>query len=308
MKPNDKLISVIIPTFNRRSVIMDAVRSVLAQGREDLEVIVVDDGSTDGTCELFHTCGEPLRYIYQENGGVSTARNRGVAESQGKLLAFLDSDDVWAPGKLTAQINLVQSDSIISFQGVEWFVDKVTDEVLLDQISSVIWPRVDKDGFLPNPMLAVAEGQYLHVGSMLCTRQAFMHVGEFDPTLSMGEDEDWFSRASVTKKFHYTPAPYLRRRFHANQMEVHSEDSIKSHINVIRNIMERTARLDRRASSAASKRLAGKLSHLASILSSQARQREALDAMYASYGLTPLNVPRLAKLMLMSVATKRLAV
>ncbi len=97
-------VSVIIPTFNRRQLVREAVALVCAQRDADYEIIVVDDGSTDGTADMLRAeFGSRLRPICTENRGVSAARNRGVAESHGDLIAFLDSDDLWLPDKLAAQ-------------------------------------------------------------------------------------------------------------------------------------------------------------------------------------------------------------
>jgi glycosyltransferase involved in cell wall biosynthesis len=103
----EPLVSVIIPTFNRACLLTQAVQSALSQSHRSLEVLVIDDGSTDGTetslKERF--AQEPrLRYVRQPNQGVSAARNRGLAEARGELVAFLDSDDVWLPGKLERQV------------------------------------------------------------------------------------------------------------------------------------------------------------------------------------------------------------
>ena len=101
---NAPLVSVIIPTYNRAEIIEEAVDSVLAQDYKDFELIVVDDGSTDNTSEVLATYGDDIRVLYQENKGVSAARNRGISEAAGKLIAFLDSDDLWMPQKLTTQV------------------------------------------------------------------------------------------------------------------------------------------------------------------------------------------------------------
>jgi glycosyltransferase involved in cell wall biosynthesis len=295
----DKSVSVIIPTYNRCRLVMDAVESVTNQGMSDVEVVVVDDGSTDNTRALFDRSHKNVRYIYQENKGVSAARNRGVAESTGQFIAFLDSDDLWAPGKLRSQIGLVTSNSVLSFQGVEWFVDRKEDEPLLQQASHVKWPRLDSNGFLRDPLLDVAEGRYLHLGSMLCTREAFMQIGWFDTSLRLGEDEDWFSRASLQKRLHYTSKPFLRRRFHVSQTATDSEDALRNLVEVFERIVARTSRLHPKASRAASRRLAAKWSQLANCLHGQSRRDEAIEAMIRSYGITPLNLPRLAKLLLM---------
>ncbi|MFZ2447162.1 MAG: glycosyltransferase [Syntrophobacteraceae bacterium] len=100
------MISVIIPTYNRAEPVIEAVESVLAQRDvpQGLEIIVVDDGSTDGTREALGRFSEGIRYIRRPHGGVSAARNQGIAESRGEYIAFLDSDDLWLPGKLSAQM------------------------------------------------------------------------------------------------------------------------------------------------------------------------------------------------------------
>lgn len=93
-------ITVVIPTYNRADMLPEAIDSALGQSAPPLEVIVVDDGSEDATPELCGRYGPPVRYIRQENAGVSAARNHGVREARGSVVAFLDSDDAWEPGKL----------------------------------------------------------------------------------------------------------------------------------------------------------------------------------------------------------------
>ena len=102
------LVSIIIPTFNRAGLVREAIDSVLAQDYSRLELIVVDDGSNDSTPEVVRAFGTALTFIQQPHTGVSAARNRGVAASHGALVAFLDSDDLWLPGKVTAQVALFQ--------------------------------------------------------------------------------------------------------------------------------------------------------------------------------------------------------
>lgn len=98
------MVSVIIPTFNRSAQVMEAVRSVLGQERVPAQVIVVDDGSTDDTVDALRTFGSKIRLIQQLRKGVSAARNRGVQEAEHPWIAFLDSDDLWLPRKLSAQL------------------------------------------------------------------------------------------------------------------------------------------------------------------------------------------------------------
>lgn len=108
-------VSVIIPTFNSATVLPDAIASVLAQTRQADEIIVVDDGSTDATAAVCGTLRRRIRYIRQKNARASAARNRGVAESTGDWLAFLDADDEWLPGKLEKQMAALAADPEASF-------------------------------------------------------------------------------------------------------------------------------------------------------------------------------------------------
>src|SRR5215208_5313189 len=103
------MVSAIIPTYNRWPVLREAVDSVLAQTYRSFELIVVDDGSTDATADSLRQMEGCVRLIVQANCGVSTARNRGVEVARGRYLAFLDSDDLWLPNKLAAQVEFLES-------------------------------------------------------------------------------------------------------------------------------------------------------------------------------------------------------
>ena len=104
-------ISIIIPTYNRAQYVVRAVRSALEQTYQNVEVIVVDDGSIDDTQLSLATLSDPrLRIIKQDNGGVSAARNTGIAAALGEWVAFLDDDDSWMPNKLECQLHYMQTD------------------------------------------------------------------------------------------------------------------------------------------------------------------------------------------------------
>lgn len=103
------LVSAIIPTYNRAAYLVQAVESALAQSYPALEIVVVDDGSTDGTREALTPYLHRIRYIYQDNQGEAVARNTALAASKGELIAFLDSDDIWLPGRLETQVELLHS-------------------------------------------------------------------------------------------------------------------------------------------------------------------------------------------------------
>src|SRR5689334_4764378 len=108
-------VSVVIPTYNYGRFIDEAIRSALAQTQPPMEIIVVDDGSTDDTKDVVATFGDKVKYVRQENAGVCAARNRGVAESSGDLIALLDADDVLEPTNLEKQSARFDEDERVGF-------------------------------------------------------------------------------------------------------------------------------------------------------------------------------------------------
>ena len=122
---NKGLVSVIIPTFNRAERCKRAVESVVNQSYANLEILVIDDGSIDNTKEVVEGIDERLRYIYQENAGVSAARNMGIKNAKGEYIAFLDSDDIWLPWKLELQINVLSNEKSV---GMIWSEMSAVDD------------------------------------------------------------------------------------------------------------------------------------------------------------------------------------
>lgn len=115
-------VSVVIPTYNSGPLVTEAVKSVLEQTHSPDEVIVIDDGSSDDTAEQMARFDPPVRYVHQPNGGVAAARNRGIAEATGDLIAFLDADDVWHPRKLEFQIATLIAHPETALMGADLYV------------------------------------------------------------------------------------------------------------------------------------------------------------------------------------------
>lgn len=112
MNANFPLVSVIIPNFNYLRYIEKCLESVLSQDYPNIEVIVVDDGSTDESVNYVTTLTPKVKLVQQQNSGVSVARNRGLLESRGEFLAFLDADDFWDPSKISKQMNLLLNSNV----------------------------------------------------------------------------------------------------------------------------------------------------------------------------------------------------
>jgi glycosyltransferase involved in cell wall biosynthesis len=181
---DDVVVSVVIPTHNRLWTLPAAVESVCGQRFDRWELIVVDDGSTDHTCDWMAQHAPGARYIYQENRGVSAARNRGIEASVGRYIAFLDSDDRWLPEKLSRQVSVMEDEgAMVSY----------TDEIWIRNGRRVN-PRerhrkYDGDIFLQSLPLVIVSPS-----SVMIEREVFRDVGLFDETLLACEDYDLWLR------------------------------------------------------------------------------------------------------------------
>jgi len=174
---DNPLISVIIPTYNAARFLPEAIASVRQQGYEPLEIVVVDDGSTDETSDLIDNWPE-ICYVNQYNQGAAAARNAGIQAARSDLLAFLDVDDLWTPDHLRRLLpHLIANPELR-------FVWGSADFVRIDE---------DADGVRTHSPLRESVPLFL-IGSGLYRRAVFSEVGPFDPVLRLGEDTDWLAK------------------------------------------------------------------------------------------------------------------
>jgi glycosyltransferase involved in cell wall biosynthesis len=178
-------VSVVIPTYNSAALVVGAVESVLAQTRPADEVIVVDDGSTDDTAERLSRFGAPVRVIRKENGGVSSARNRGVAESSGELVAFLDADDVWHPRKLEIQVGVLESRPDLGLLGTKTYEWPVINHQRLES------SEAQMEGV---PLDDLVVSNRLVTSTILARASVLREAGPFDLDLRGPEDHDLWIR------------------------------------------------------------------------------------------------------------------
>lgn len=205
-----KLVSVIIPTYNREHVITRAVDSVLAQTFQDFELLIVDDGSRDGTHERLTAYGNRITYLYQENHGVSHARNTGIRASAGEFVAFLDSDDVWMPDKLEHQIAAMMSQPDIPLCHTEeiWIRNgvRVNPGKKHRKHGGYIFPYC-------LPLCVVSPS------SIVLRRWVFDRIGLFDETLPACEDYDLWLRIAPRYNVLFLEEPLLMKYGgHADQL------------------------------------------------------------------------------------------
>jgi glycosyltransferase involved in cell wall biosynthesis len=208
MKP---LVSAVIPNYNYSQYVAEAVESALNQSYDNLEVIVVDDGSTDGSLEVLRTFGDRIIVISQKNAGVSAARNAGVSESSGDYVAFLDSDDVWEPQKIERQVAIFGSSGIgIVHVGV---TDIDPKGEALDQHFNGL------EGEVADELLKWERPVILGGGSgAMVTRKAFEAAGGFDTNLMTSADWDFYYRICRNNRAAFIAEPLLRYRLHGNNM------------------------------------------------------------------------------------------
>jgi glycosyltransferase involved in cell wall biosynthesis len=204
------LVSVVIPTFNRAQWVGEAIQSVLEQGYARLELIVVDDGSDDQTQDVVQRFGTALTYVRQAHRGVSTARNRGVEAAHGELLAFLDSDDLWRPGKVMAQVALFQQQPQVQAC--------YTDEIWMRRGVRVNPKRIHQkhEGWI---FLQSLPRCIISPSSIMLRRTLWDCLGGFDERLPACEDYDLWLRLTATVPVALLPQRLIvKRGGHADQL------------------------------------------------------------------------------------------
>jgi glycosyltransferase involved in cell wall biosynthesis len=212
------LVSVIVPTYNRRQLICQTIDSVLAQTYSHLEIIVVDDGSTDGTGELLKErySSEPrVRYIWQQNAERAAARNTGIKAARGAFVAFLDSDDLWVPHKLASQLPLFDADPslIMVYSGCSW-----VDSQLRTVQNFVLPTDVGQQRYLFERLVYA---NTIPCATVVVRRGVFEQVGFFDEAPRLIPKEDWsmWTRIARAGPVGYVPACLSVYRMHAQNTD-----------------------------------------------------------------------------------------
>jgi len=204
MNPSPPLVSVIMPVCNGESYVDQALQSVFKDLYRPIEVIAVDDGSSDNTARIIGRYGE-VRYVYQDNGGVASARNKGIALSRGEIIAFMDCDDIWQPGRLTATVRFFQEHPDTGYV--------LAKQMMFVEPGCDIPPWV-KPQWLRQPQDAS------NTGVLVARRATFDRVGLFNQDIG-GEDTEWLVRASEAGvPMARLPEVVLHRRIHGENLSV----------------------------------------------------------------------------------------
>ena len=205
------LVSAVIPTYNRAHIVCDAIESVLAQTYPSIEVIVVDDGSKDDTLARLKQYGERIRVISQANAGPAAARNRGITAARGKLIAFLDSDDLWLPEKTERQVALLEraGESVpccLSNIMMKWNSgDRASFDIALLKPSNEegVWLNVDE---------VLATRFVLFNQGIMIRREVLERIGVFDESIRYLEDVEFPLRLSLEGPWAFIETPLVTWR------------------------------------------------------------------------------------------------
>lgn len=222
-------ISVVVVNFNGATTLPDTLESIFAQQGVSPSVIVVDDGSTDGTRAVLESFGGALvRVDNPENGGIAEARNAGLERARGAFVAFMDADDIWKAGKLSAQMASFAADPSldISFTHTQCFLSPdLPDEVRLLRYCP------------PDPMPG------LFSATALAKRSSFDRVGRFDSRFRVGEFIDWFARAKDAQlRYSLLPEVFHLRRIHGTNTGVTARASRVDYATIAREALMRRRR------------------------------------------------------------------
>jgi len=218
-------VSVVIPVYNGERYLAEAISSALAQTAPPGEIMVVDDGSTDGSAEVARGFGAPVRSVTRPHAGLANTLNHGIELARGAFLAFLDADDLWVEDKLSRQLAALRAnpEADLVFAHVGQFVSPELDP----SIAPVIPAGVE-----------VAPG-YLS-GALLIRAGAFHRVGLFDPRWQIGNFIDWYLRAQdAGLRALMLPEVLLRRRVHRNNLGSRERGSRGDYARILKRALDR---------------------------------------------------------------------
>jgi glycosyltransferase involved in cell wall biosynthesis len=206
-------VSIIVPTYNSERYIAETLASVLLQTFTDFEVLVIDDGSTDEQNKIIQdyvSRDSRIKYFYQKNGGVSSARNHGISRARGEYFAFLDSDDVWLPHNLDTKMKALRN---VGFGLAH------SDAVVIDENSEPVNQVIRGiGGNVLDELLLWRGTQIPGPSSVLVKREVMDKVGNFDEALSTAADKDFFIRVAAHFEIERVPEVTWKYRLHANNM------------------------------------------------------------------------------------------
>ena len=232
MKADNDLVSIIIPSFNAEDHIGDAIQSAIGQTYQNIEIIVVDDGSRDRTREIAASFKGPVRLLHQENQGAAAARNYGVSHATGNWVAFLDADDIWLEQKLERQLSGIGANKW-SYTDAR-FLGGVNDGQRDSQFTR------KPEG---NVLRELVQGNFIGTSTVLMKKQVFEESGGFDSSLKSIEDWELWARIAARHSIAYLDEPCSLYRVHPTSTSRNTRKTLPNHLEVIDTIFSRVAHI-----------------------------------------------------------------
>ncbi|HTS19124.1 MAG TPA: glycosyltransferase family A protein [Verrucomicrobiae bacterium] len=232
------LVSVVIPTYNYGRYIGETIDSALSQTHSPLEIIVVDDGSTDDTQARVSTFADRIRYIHQQNRGLSAARNKGIQEARGEFIALLDSDDLWLPDKLQRQVAHALQHPDTGLVATERFAIDETGRRIDHDVQACA-----RDGFHNLTMRDLLELAAFSPSSVMIRKEALKLIGGFNETIMGTEDLEMWVRIAAQFPVARLDAALTAQRFHATSMSHQADSMLRSHRRAINELFARVPQL-----------------------------------------------------------------
>lgn len=218
-------LSVIIPVYNGERYLAETIDSVLAQNHRLIKVIIVDDGSTDGTAHIANNYGSSIRYCYQQNLGTAAAMNRGTDLACGEYLAFLGADDLWPEGRIRVQLEAFEAHTDVDI--VSGYVKQFFSPEMTESVKKRI--RFSAD-LIPGYVIP----------AMLIKRQAFFRVGLFETRWKVGAEMSWYLRAQERGlKIMILPDLVLLRRIHESNKGITKRSFINQRAQILKAALDR---------------------------------------------------------------------
>jgi glycosyltransferase involved in cell wall biosynthesis len=225
---SDTLISVIVPAFQREQHLGATLSSIIAQSYSPLEIIVVDDGSTDKTATVAQSYRQ-VRYVFQSNQGPPAARNTGLANCNGGLIAFLDADDLWPADKLEKQFKFLTTHPEIA--------------CVLGRMKNFLDDGIDLPNWVPVSAMS-DDSDALSLGAGLIRREAFDRIGGFDANCWFGDDLDWFIRLREAElPMAVMKEVFLLRRIHSSNISRNQKALTQQYLRIIKAHIDRRRKL-----------------------------------------------------------------
>ncbi|WP_052691870.1 glycosyltransferase [Teredinibacter purpureus] len=216
------LVSVVMPLYNGEKYVKQALDSALAQSYTNLEIVVIDDGSTDKSVDIVKEYGDKVTLVIQKNSGPASARNNGVEVANGKWIAFLDSDDIWLPNKLETQ--LAKMHDVVWSYCDSCFMGGANDGLRDSELNNKF------DGSIIEPLI---RSNFIGTSGVIVDREVFRVCGGFDMQLRSIQDWDLWLRIAANNPISYTDEPLVLYRVHSESTSRSARKTLPNHMRVI---------------------------------------------------------------------------